>query len=67
MSAYTPQQTWSVAYSDTLVKNCGSILDLDSAFTKYRGEIKERAKILDKSLRVRIAAWLAKLSEEVGR
>jgi hypothetical protein len=60
MSAYTPQQAWSVAYSD-----CDSILHLDSAFNKYRGEIKERAKILDKTLRMKIAAWIAKLSEEV--
>jgi hypothetical protein len=66
MSAYTPQQAWTVAYSDTIVKS-GSILNLDEAFTKFRGEIKERAKILDKSLRVKISAWLAKLSEEVSR
>ncbi|KAL4548093.1 hypothetical protein Ndes2526B_g07296 [Nannochloris sp. 'desiccata'] len=60
MSAYTPQQAWSVAYSDTIVKNCG----LESVFSKLGGEIKERSRILDKSLRVKIAAWLAKLSEE---
>jgi hypothetical protein len=63
MSAYTPQQAWSVAYSDIIVKKCG----LDSAFAKLGGEIKERSKILDKSLRVKITAWLAKLSEEVRR
>jgi len=63
MSACTPQQAWSVAYSDTIVKNFGS----DSVFTKLKGEIKERSRILDKSLRVKITAWLAKLSEEVRR
>ena len=63
MSAYTPQQAWSVACSDTVVKH-GS-LDLDETFTKLRADIKERAKILDKSLRVKVAAWLTKLAQDV--
>jgi hypothetical protein len=48
-------------YSDTCVQNL-----VDSSFNKIRGEIRERAKILDKSLRITIGAWISKLSEEVS-
>ena len=40
-------------------------LDLNSSFAAMRGDVAARSKILDKSLRARVSAWLAKLSEEV--
>lgn len=41
--------------------------DLDASFSKLSDEISKRCSILDKPVRVKVAAWLKKLSEEVGR
>jgi len=41
--------------------------DLDVTYKALRSDVDNRCRIIDKGLRVRIQAWLAKLDEEVRK
>ena len=41
--------------------------DLDVTYKALRSDVDNRCRIIDKGLRVRIQAWIAKLDEEVRR
>jgi len=56
----TPQYAaWQSAYKY-------NARDLDSGFAKLQDEIQSRCTIIDKYLKVKVAAWMKRLSEEVG-